>query len=275
MKEIFKYLITLALIVTFCIPTTCNATELGTNYVESFSDLLKDNDISVLGSDIKMKPSQVRGYVKMFDQKDNYAKTKYNKMLPSNEKSTSIKTSSNEYSINITPEEILELHYYSMKPDERKEFIGKVSNQKVDISMKNDIILISYNVDENKGQLKTMAKTNTYTSSREATIRMQDGVVGIWGSVTIGFRGYFTRTNYSTYCTILASDYDIYKEYEVAPVSIINSQVYAYAGTKVQGAYIGNEINSWCRTQVFCNPNVSQLTIFVYPNSSYNSAVIG
>ena len=162
-----------------------------------------------------------------------------------------------------------------MKPDERKEFLGKVSNEKVDISMKNDIILISYNVDENKGQLKTMSTTNTYTSSREATIRMQDGVAGVWGSATIGFRGYFTRTSYSTYCTILASDYDLYKEYEVAPVGIIDSQVYAYAGTTVQGAYIGNEINSWCRTQVFCNPNISQLTIFVYPNSSYNYAVIG
>ena len=85
-------MITLALIVNFCIPTTCNATELETNYTQSFTDLLKDNDISVLGSDIKMKPSQVTGYVKMFDQNDNYAITKYNKMLSSNEKSISIKT---------------------------------------------------------------------------------------------------------------------------------------------------------------------------------------
>lgn len=47
----------------------------------------------------------------------------------------------------VSPEEILELHYYSLNGSEREEFLKKIQNQEVAIDMgDNGAILISYNV---------------------------------------------------------------------------------------------------------------------------------
>ena len=105
--------------------------------IDEFSNLLTTNNITVVGSNSNMTHFQLTGLVNMLNTDSISVIKKYNKKL-----------SIEGDTIVILPVEILELQYYSMTTDEQKAFLTKVSNQKVDISMKDGSILTSYNVNE-------------------------------------------------------------------------------------------------------------------------------
>lgn len=172
----------------------------------------------------------------------------------------------------VNPEEILELHYYSLSPEEQSKFLYKISNQEVNVtSPSNGIILISYNVNN----YATRATTN-YTSSREGTIKIQEKITGKWGSATVTLKGYFSKTTSGTKWTIkqAENDYDT-SESSSSPVQIISNTVYAPGSSYTSsGTYKGNEISCHCNVDVSCGFQTGSLSIYVYPNSSYNYAKI-
>lgn len=154
----------------------------------------------------------------------------------------------------------------------KSDFLDKTRGQTVDVSKSDNFILISYNI----SKLSAGAKS-TINSSREATIRMQDPVLGNWGSATVTLTGKFTKTTSGRQWTISlnnSSDYSV-KESNSSPVQIVGTTVYwegaSYTGS---GKYVGNEVHISSYTQVACGYNSSGIRIYVYPNSSYNSASI-
>lgn len=231
-----------------------NAQELPTS---EFHNLLDSNNISVSGNCADMTISEINGFL---------SGTKYE------ESSTLYTHQADTNTIKMTPEEILELHYISLSDEEKSKFLDKVRNQTVDIHKKDNVILISYNPN-----IQSIRATSTIESWREASIRMQDSISGNWGSATVALTGYFTKTTSGNTWTISlknSSDFSV-SESNTLPVHIVGTTVYwegAYYSSS--GTYIGNEINISSYTEVACGFNSSGLSIYVYPNSSYNSASI-
>ena len=102
---------------------------------DSFSSLLSDNNITVIGSDAEMTRLQFVGLTNRL-KKDNISViSKYDKILVESEDA-----------IVLTPEQLLELDYYSKSVEEQNIFLSKAANQNVDVSSKDGVYLISYNV---------------------------------------------------------------------------------------------------------------------------------
>lgn len=262
MNNILKLTVVLVLVITLFMPVTAMAADvLNVQETEAFSNLLTTHNITVIGSDAEMTKFQIAGLSDMLKKDNTSAITKYNNKLLT--KADRMK---------ITPKEILELHYYSLTPEEQKEFLSKVTNQVVNINTSKDgIILISYNI--NKLSVKA---TKKYTSAHEGTIKMQDTNTGEWGKAVIELTGYFTKTTSGKKWTIVndEDDYDLDENSEL-PVQILSTTIYPGYGYEGSGTYHGNEINCQSFTQVACGFNDSSLSIYVYPNSSYNYATIG
>ncbi|WMJ86370.1 hypothetical protein [Anaerocolumna sp. MB42-C2] len=102
---------------------------------DSFSSLLSDNNITVIGTDAEMTRLQFVGLTNRL-KKDNISViSKYDKILDESEDA-----------IVLTPEQLLELDYYSKSVEEQNIFLSKAANQNVDVSSKDGVYLISYNV---------------------------------------------------------------------------------------------------------------------------------
>lgn len=105
------------------------------NETESLSNLLTTYNITVAGSNSELTHFQLSGLLDLIDSEYSAVLAKYDEKL-----------SKMKGNIKITPEEILELDYYSMTPEEQEAFLLKAKNQKVNISSKDGALLISYNV---------------------------------------------------------------------------------------------------------------------------------
>lgn len=108
------------------------------NYQEEdrFSGILDEYNVLVKGDRYYLTDYQLNGFLMGID--DEYICTKYENYMQSN-------AGSNQ----VSPEDILELHYYSLHESEREVFLKKIQNQEVTIDMgDNGAILISYNVNK-------------------------------------------------------------------------------------------------------------------------------
>lgn len=104
--------------------------------INSFSEILNEYNVKVTGDHYKLTNYQLNGLLKDVDDENIY--TKYEKYMQYNE---DLKQ--------VSPKEILEIHYYSLDGSEREEFLKKIQNQEVIIDMDNNgAILISYNVNK-------------------------------------------------------------------------------------------------------------------------------
>ncbi len=101
--------------------------------IDSFSEILNQYNVKVTGDYYKLTNYELNGLLMDIDDENIYKKyEQYN--VDSQE---------------VSPEEILELHYYSLDGSEREEFLKKIQNQEVTIDMgDNGAILISYNVNK-------------------------------------------------------------------------------------------------------------------------------
>lgn len=127
-KKILTSGLALACAAVLLLPAKADANE------TSFDSLLKDYQICVEGQTETLSFGAVEGLLMEVDIKYSEVWKKYKEIL------------SRQESVNLSPEDILELHYYSLNDMEQKAFLARVRNQKVhiDISQKEDI-LISYN----------------------------------------------------------------------------------------------------------------------------------
>ncbi len=104
--------------------------------INSFSEILNEYNVKVTGDYYKLTNYQLNGLLKDVDDENIY--TKYEKYMQYND---DLKQ--------VSPKEILEIHYYSLDGSEREEFLKKIQNQEVIIDMDNNgAILISYNVNK-------------------------------------------------------------------------------------------------------------------------------
>ncbi len=104
--------------------------------INSFSEILNEYNVKVTGDYYKLTNYQLNGLLKDVDDENIY--TKYEIYMQYNE---DLKQ--------VSPKEILEIHYYSLDGSEREEFLKKIQNQEVIIDMDNNgAILISYNVNK-------------------------------------------------------------------------------------------------------------------------------
>jgi len=101
---------------------------------DDFSNLIKANNITVCGPDNYLTALQIKGFVNMISLDNDYVINKYNKKL-----------SEEDGMIKLTVNEILELQYYSLSEDDQDQFMKAVTNKKVDVSMADNSVLISYN----------------------------------------------------------------------------------------------------------------------------------
>jgi predicted HAD superfamily Cof-like phosphohydrolase len=90
--------------------------------------LLNDHNVTVVGSDCYLTFFQLKGFVNMMDSKEIIEKY-------------TVKLSTDESRIKLTASEMLELCYYTS--DNKDGFIRKISNNKVDISIADNVILLS------------------------------------------------------------------------------------------------------------------------------------
>lgn len=230
---------------------------------DNFKNLLDSYNISISGESIELDVEDAISYIGYQAQSQNMYNSAYK-----------LENIADEETIAFSPKEILEMHYNSLSVEEQRKFLTKVENQTVDIQQNDNIILISYNVND----LETRA-TSTITSSREAVIKLQDSVLGNWGSATVELTGKFTKTTSGNNWTISlknSSDYSV-TESVSSPMQIVGTTVYWGDGYvySSSGTYLGNEIKINSRTDVVCGFNSSSLSIYVYPNSEYNYAKIG
>ena len=98
-----------------------------------FSEILNTNNITVTGNKVEMTDKQIQGF--LLDINDDKICQKYERQI-----------SKNAHTV-LSPEDILELHYYTLSEDDKKIFLDKTRNEKVDICMDEyGTILISYNL---------------------------------------------------------------------------------------------------------------------------------
>ena len=256
-----KRIVVLCLVVLLSFPTQCKAA-VTANVSNEFLDILYTNNISVKGTNANMTESQIEGFINMFD--NNKITQKYVN-----------KITDKKNDIEIAPTEILEMHYYSLNPDERKTFLLKIENQTVDVIMKNGVILISYNVNNlTNGDLKLMSTTSSYTSTRTATIIMQEAVTGTWGHVDATLTGYFIKVTSANSWTLSTNGYNLSTD-DYSPCHTFTTQVGGPESVTSSSTYLGWEVSYDAQIQVSCGFQYSNLYIIVYPNSSYNTAWIG
>lgn len=91
---------------------------------KSFNELLYTNNIEVVGSTVYMSNYE---FTKLVDSAENIPINENAKLTNKIEKTTD--------NILVTPEDILELHYYSLTSEEQSKFLTKISNQQVDVSV--------------------------------------------------------------------------------------------------------------------------------------------
>ena len=104
------------------------------NEIESLSKELAAQNITVSGSNTELSHFQLSGLLDCINTEYSTIISKYDEIL-----------SATKGNISITPEDILELHYYSLTTKEQEIFLQDAKNQRVDISSKDGAILISYN----------------------------------------------------------------------------------------------------------------------------------
>lgn len=93
-------------------------------------------NVKVTGESYKLTNYQLNGLLMDIDDENIYKK--YEQYIQYNIDSKE-----------VSSEEILELHYYSLDGSKREEFLKKIQNQEVNIDMgDNGAILISYNVNK-------------------------------------------------------------------------------------------------------------------------------
>ncbi len=261
MKKVKSLLIAVVIGIMSVLPQQMVSAQTLTN--DNFEDLLDYYNISISGETIEMSMSDALSYIEYQGESQNMCNRTYR-----------LENITDEEKILFSPKEILEMHYDSLSDEEQRKFLSKVENQTVDIQQNDNIILISYNVNN----LETRA-TSTITSSREAVIKLQDSVLGNWGSATVNLTGKFTKTTSGRNWTISlknSSDYSV-TESTSSPMQIVSTTVYWGDGYvySSSGTYVGNEIKIHSLTDVICGFNTSSLSIYVYPNSAYNYAKIG
>lgn len=102
---------------------------------EDFSTILKENDITVIGNMSKLTEFQIDGLLRDIDSKYTEIYEKYeNYILAEGTK------------IELSPEEILELDYYTLSESEQEYFLNRTRNQIITIFVDEyGTILISYN----------------------------------------------------------------------------------------------------------------------------------
>ena len=249
MKKNFKNFLTILLFIVFSSSTYCNAAEFTSD--ASFSALLEEYNITIDGTNVDMTKSQISGFASMFNKKDINSKDTNYHMI-----------SSNNEIMQLSPEQILEFHYYSLSNDEQRNFIYQTANQKVHVSENNDIILISYNSNN-------IISSYQIKSSHTATVYGQDPNTGVWGSATANCTATFYRTIYEQYWEVgpLVSSIS-YTMSPGSPFYIITHLAEdsgPYSNTTMQ-PYYGNEV--WDQTDSYFN--LAILHIRIFPNSAYN-----
>ncbi len=121
----------LALLFSFSCLSSASAEVLVYND-NTFVNLLNENNVTINGAATNMTAFEISGFLKTFSN-DNI-KMKYNKIL-----------ANKNNQINVEPEQMLELIYYSSDPAEQKDFLNRISNKEIQINKYNGIILLSYN----------------------------------------------------------------------------------------------------------------------------------
>lgn len=256
-KKHFKSTIALLLCIlcAFQITFVTNAQETSTT---DFQELLNTYNICVTGTAMEMSSTEVTGLLADANSPSEYL--------------SSTLSSDSSYTL-MEPETILELHYLSLTPEEQETFLAETANQTIDVSKTDGVILISYNVN-----VVNPLATTTISSSRRGVIKMQDSVTGSWGSAAVTLYANFTKTTSGSKWTITikkATDCTI-KEEESSPVQIASTTLHWGDGEIYSSSadYVGNEIRAYTYSQVVCGSNVSELRVYVYPDSSYNYAKI-
>ena len=111
-----------------------NADSINAQNIDIFSELLDTHNVTVVGFDSYLSDFQLKGFIDMIDSSNSVIIDKFTEKLTTEENKT-----------RLSPHEVLELHYYVMPENEQDDFIIKVANKKIDISMSDNAILISYN----------------------------------------------------------------------------------------------------------------------------------
>lgn len=110
------------------LPVKADETETG------FSRILEENGIHVEGHTEPLSFDALEGLLLEVDTEYSQVWEKYKAILSGGE------------SVVLSPEEILELHYYRLSHAEQSMFLARAKNQKVNIDMnQEEVILISYN----------------------------------------------------------------------------------------------------------------------------------
>jgi hypothetical protein len=111
-----------------------NSVSINARNIDTFSKLLDTHNISVAGLDCYLTDYQLEGFINMLDSRNSEVIDKYTKILETEENK-----------IKLSSREILELHYYGLPVNEQDDFITRIANQRVDVSMTDNAFLISYN----------------------------------------------------------------------------------------------------------------------------------
>lgn len=127
-------------VLTVCLVFACaaalflpvRADETGTE--TDFSRILEENGIHVEGHTEPLSFRALEGLLLEVDTEYSQVWEKYKAILSSGEP------------VVLSPEEILELHYYRLSQAEQSMFLARAKNQKVNIDMnQEEVILIGYN----------------------------------------------------------------------------------------------------------------------------------
>lgn len=104
------------------------------NNKNEFLDILYNKNVVVNGNIMaKMTEVQIEGFLRGVSNQEIVEK--YRKMIQEEDED-----------VEVTPVDLLELHYYSLPNDKKDEFLEDIQNQTVTVDMdKSGTILISYN----------------------------------------------------------------------------------------------------------------------------------
>ena len=172
--------------------------------------------------------------------------------------------------MNLSPEEIVEMEFYSKSTEEQEQFLNTAQNQTIDVQMEEGIILISYN-----NNVPVTRGSELIRSSRTGVIKMQDPVMGQWGSATVTLHAVFKKSQNGNQFKLAVTSSNAEESY-TSPVMIVGgTKIYDTYPVSFTGPYKGNELVCHSLTDVACAWNGSSLSIYVYPNSSFNYATIG
>lgn len=134
MVSVFLCACILVLLSVFFIQFQVNASKQEQNVTDPFDQIMQEYHFSVSGSGGSLTRFAYQNLIE--DIEDKAILEKYE-----------AKVSDTSDKISLTPQELVEIDFYSKNNSEREVLLKKIKGQTVDVQMKDEVILISYNPD--------------------------------------------------------------------------------------------------------------------------------